>query len=231
MEGIECELRHDSYVCITVPSLNRPNLWMFMVGNGRSGVGTVSVDSRSPFEITDQMMKLPFYAPWFRHARVVGKMVTAGAAWVEPVLNPVKGNWLCLGEAAGINETSNPGAMACGNQAARAMLSELDGKPGYHAYINWWQTAFEGTDPAYLKAAARFGAANAICNDEELDFLYRFIGDEKGVPAVLVGKKLDELKNLRPGLYEKFKKTGIDSDLNGFKPPESDTLFKSKPRD
>lgn len=226
MDGIDCEFRFNSYVCITVPSLNRPNFWMFMLSDGTSGVGTVSVDRRSPFEITDSMLKLPFYAPWFSRARIIGKMVTAGPSWTVPVASPTRGNWLCLGEAAGINETTNPGAIACGKRAARATVDEMQGKPGYRDYVHWLHGAFEGMDPNYLKAASRFGVLNALCTDEELDFIYNTFRDEPGVPAVIVGKHLEELSALRPSLYQKLKKTGIDRVLDNFTTPEEDALFK-----
>lgn len=80
----------------------------------------------------------------------------------------------------------------------------------------------------YLKATARFGAVNALYNDEEIDFIYRFIGNQPGVPANMVGKNLERLRGIRLGLYEKFMKSGIDPGLDGFKPPKGDTLFGSK---
>lgn len=218
LEGVETELRINSWMCITVPSLNRPNFWMYMVAGDRNILGTVSRGAESPLALTDKLMKLPAFVPWFGNARIVKKLATSG--WITanlPSQEPVVGNVLILGEAAGLGESSNPGAIACGYQAAKATAKELNGQKGYPEYIDWWQKSFEGNDPNYVRAAARFGVLNALCSDEELDYVYELFQDEIGVPALVVGRDLERLKDKKPNLYERLKKTGLDAPIEGFK--------------
>ena len=135
----------------------------------------------------------------------------------RPLENPIIGNILILGEAAGVAETSNPGAIACGYQAAKAVRKELNGEPGFEPYCQWWQQAFEGIDPDHAKAAARFFSLNSLCTDEEVDYLYQAYQGEIGVPAISIAGDLDRIKNTRPELYEKLKQTGMTEGLKAMK--------------
>jgi len=216
LEGVETEYRLNSWICCTVPSINPGpgNFWMFMLAGDRNILGTMTVGERSPYEATEQFMKLPFFEPWFRHARIVGKLAVGTSGFAPaPLLEPVKGNVLVTGNAASY-EVTNPGGIACGYQAVKAIEKELNGQKGYPEYIKWWQNAFEGNSPTYLKAAGRFMSLNAICTDEEVDYLYRVIQDQVGVPAILVARNLDRVKGERPELYAKIEKTGIDKALD-----------------
>jgi hypothetical protein len=124
-------------------------------------------------------------------------------------MEPVAGNVLVISDACGI-EATNPGAIACGYQAAKATLRELNGQKGYPEYINWYQKSFAILLPSYKKAAARYMALNPICSDEEVDYLYSLLQGQAGLPPVLVAQNLERIENERPELYQKLKKTGID---------------------
>jgi digeranylgeranylglycerophospholipid reductase len=216
LEGVETEYRLNSWVCCTIPSLNPGpgNFWMFMLAGDRNILGTMTVGDRSAWEATDRFMKLPFFEPWFCHARIVKKLAVSGSGLaLTSVLEPVKGNVLVTGNAASY-EVTNPGGIACGYMAVKAIEKELNGQKGYPEYIKWWQNAFEGNSPTYLKAAGRFMSLNAICSNEEIDYLYQVIQGQVGVPAILVARNLDRIKEERPELYERIRKTGIDKALD-----------------
>jgi flavin-dependent dehydrogenase len=212
LENVETELRLDSWLCFTVPEAGRSNFWMYLVKDGRNVLG-----GGGGLQNVDKLMKMPAYAPWFRNARVVGKTATSGPRMqLRPHQEPVKGNVLVAGEAAGAHETSNPGAIACGYQAAMAVKSELEGKSGFKGYVAWWQNAFECVKPIYLKAAARFGVLNELCSNDEVDFVYRLLGDHVGVPSILISKNMELIRQHNPELYTRLKQTNIDLSLEEF---------------
>jgi flavin-dependent dehydrogenase len=218
MEGVETEHRINTWNAFTIPSLAPVgNIWMFMVDGDRNVVGTVARSRNSPAEATDRFMELPFFASWFRHARILKRIAFGMSGMRMPLQNPIAGKWLILGEATGLGETSNPGAIACGWQAARLTIKEMQSQSGYKEYIEWWQKAFEGNDPDYYRAAGRFFVMNSLCTDEETDYMYNLVAGQVGVPAILVAKNLDRVKSGRPELYEKLKKVGLDQALSGVK--------------
>jgi flavin-dependent dehydrogenase len=213
LEGIETEFRLNSWLQFTIPDLSRPNFWMFMVAGDRNVLGTVGGGSG----VVDEFMKLPFYEPWFRNARIVKKMATAMGAIRTPLMEPVAGNVLAIGDAAALIETTNPGAIACGYQGAKATLKELNGQDGYAEYIKWWQKSFETNIPNYPKAAARFYALNGVCSNEETDYLYHLLQDQAGLPTTLVARNLERIKGERPELHARLKKAGIDESMDEMK--------------
>jgi flavin-dependent dehydrogenase len=190
---------------------------MFQVTGDRNIIGTTARAGESPGEATELFMKLPYFASWFRKARIIKKLAFGSSGYHLPLKDPVVGKVLILGEAAGVNETSNPGAIACGYQAAKATVNEMNGKNGYRDYTTWWQKSFEGNDPDYYKAAGRFFSINALCSDVEVDYLYGLIEGQIGVPAVLIARNLERMKGDQPELYEKLKKTGMDKGVSDIK--------------
>jgi len=209
LEGVETEYRLNSWLNFTIPDLSRGNLWMFPVAGDRNMLG-VSGGS----EVLDEFMKLPFYEPWFRHARVVKKVATAMGPMHTPIMEPVAGNVLIIGDAAALIEVTNPGAIACGYQGAKATLKELNGQKGYPEYIKWWQKAIETNLPEYPKGAGRYYSLNRVCSNEEIDYLFHLLQDQAGVPATLVAKNLERIKGERPELYAKLTKAGIDESID-----------------
>ncbi len=210
LEGVETEYRLNSWLSFTIPDLARMDFSMFMIGGDRNVVGSGGGGS----EVIEKFMKLPFYEPWFRHARVVKKVANASGPIRTPIMEPVAGNVLIIGDAAALIEVTNPGAIACGYQGAKATLKELNGQKGYPEYIDWWQKAIETNDPEYLKAAGRYFALSAVCSNEEIDYLYHLVQDQTGMPVILVVKNLERIKGERPELYAKLKKTGIDESVD-----------------
>ena len=43
-----------------------------------------------------------------------------------------------IGDAAAFVETQAQGALSCGFRAADAVAKELEGKPGFEEYNQWW---------------------------------------------------------------------------------------------
>jgi flavin-dependent dehydrogenase len=210
MEGIETEYRLNSWLLFSIPDLNRAHFWMYMLAGDRNVLGTLGVKS----EVIDQLMQLPFYEPWFRNARIVKKIATAMGSIRTPIIEPIAGNVLIIGDAAALIEVTNPGAIACGYQGAKATLKELNGQKGYKEYTEWWQKSFETLSPDYPQAAARFYALNGICSNEEIDYLYHLVEDSIGLPTILVTKNLERIKVERPELYYKLSEAGIDESLD-----------------
>jgi hypothetical protein len=132
-------------------------------------------------------------------------------------MEPVAGNVLAIGDAACLIEVTNPGAIACGYMGAKATMKEMQGENGYSDYIAWWQKSFDTNDPDYLKGAGRGFAINAVCTDEEVDYLYRLVGGQIGVPGVLVAENLEQVKSERLKLYQKLEKAGMGRDLSSMK--------------
>jgi flavin-dependent dehydrogenase len=167
-----------------------------------------------PEERVKKMMAWPAYAGWFKKARLVRKWATAGITSYTPLMEPASGNVLAIADSAAMVEVTNPGAVVCGYKGVKAIIKEMNGKKGYSDYTKWWKTAFDTMDPDYMKAAGRFYALNTVCDNDDVDFLYRMIGEQIGVPAVSVARNLDKVAKDRPALYEKIKKTGIDQSLD-----------------
>jgi hypothetical protein len=112
---------------------------------------------------------------------------------------------------------TNPGAIACGYLGAKATLKELNGQKGYPEYIAWWQKSLETNDPGYLKSAGRNFIINAVCCNEEIDYLYHLVQDQIGIPAILIARNLERIKGERPKLYAKLKEAGMSENVDEVK--------------
>jgi len=229
VEGVETNWNINNWLCFTVPSLSHiANLWMFQLTGDKCMMGAAQQAGFSANEATEKFMQLPAYKSWFKNARVVDKRVFGMKGMYRPLEEPIVGNILILGEAAGINETSNPGAIACGHQAAKAVMKEISGEQGFKPFCTWWQNAFEGNDPDHGKAAARFFSLNSLCTDEEVDYLYKTYQGQIGVPALTIASDLDRIKDERPELYSKLKKTGMAEGLKAVKIDWDDIMVDRK---
>jgi hypothetical protein len=124
---------------------------------------------------------------------------------------------LAIGDAAALVEATNPGAIACGYLGAKATLKELNGQKGYPEYIDWWQKSFDTNDPGYLKAAGRNFIINSVCSNVEIDYLYHLVQDQIGVPAILIARNMEIIKDERPDLYAKLKEAGMSENVEEVK--------------
>jgi len=214
LEGIESEFRLNTWINLTIPDIGRGNFYMFMMAGDRNMVGGGGAGSGG----IEKLMKLTFYERWFRHARVVKKVATTMALGIRtPLWEPLAGNVLAIGDAAALVEATNPGAIACGYMGAKATLKELNGQKGYPEYIDWWQKSFDTNDPGYLKAAGRNFIINSVCSNVEIDYLYHLVQDQIGVPAILIARNMERIKDERPQLYSKLKEAGMSEDVEEVK--------------
>jgi flavin-dependent dehydrogenase len=211
LEGVETAWRLNSWLEFTVPSLNpTSNISMPMMVGDTNRLGTAMRADISPVEAIDKFMKLPFYEPWFRHARIVKKTATTMGPIRFPIMEPVVGNVMIVGDAAALVEVTNPGAIACGYQAVKAIEKELNGQKGYPEYIKWWQESIETNLPVFLKRPGpRYHDLIPVCSDDEVDYLYSILQGQAGLPPVLVAQNLERIKGERPELYQKLKKAGF----------------------
>jgi hypothetical protein len=138
------------------------------------------------------------------------------------ILDPVCGNVLVVGDAAGQVEVENQGAMACGYQAGNAVFKELEGEGGFKQYSEWWQNSFEFNNPkGYHKPTAGgtvfqlFKTIGTFPGDE-IDYLFCLIENDTlegainqyRVPQILLTgilKHKDTIKKEKPELYEKIR--------------------------
>jgi len=221
MEGVEPTIpgHETAWLSVNIPS----------IAMGVTGIGLMPGDAKWVLRSYQNLMKIPEYTPWFRHARVVKK--TAFAATVRtPIREPVAGNVMIISDAAAPIETWIQGAIACGYQAVKAILKELNGQKGYPEYIAWWQKAFFFNDPRYFKGIVTHRALNRICSDEEVDYIYKLFQDKRVVPTLAIAKNLELIKDERPELYQKIK-TSLDGMLKELEPllatyPPDSTIFK-----
>jgi hypothetical protein len=147
-----------------------------------------------------------------------------------PIREPVAGNTIVIGDAAALIETWIQGAIACGHQAVKAILKELNGQKGYPVYINWWRKAFFLNDPGYFKRIVTHHSLNIICSDEEVDYIYQLFQNKRVVLTLAIAKNPAQIKDERPELYQKIK-TNLDQMLKSLEPllsayPPGSDIFK-----
>lgn len=218
VEGVETEYRLNSWVCFTIPSLNpHTSFNMSMLSDDSNKIAAYAVEERSAEENLKAFMKASSFSSWFRRARIVKKVGVGGMTARTPIMEPVAGNVLAIGDAACLIEVTNPGAIACGYMGAKATLKEMQGENGYKEYVAWWQKSFDTNDPNYLKGAGRGFAINAVCSDEEVDYLYKLVGNQIGVPGILVAENLEQVRGERPELYQKLEQVGMGRDVSSMK--------------
>jgi flavin-dependent dehydrogenase len=204
VEGLE-DIPKNSWISFTVPSIKPFTFPLGLWAGDTYQLEAGSVGSTPPEVYLEKFMKLPIVAPWFRHARVVEKLgcfLPVRMAIREPVIN----NVVIIGDAASMESTWVQGAIACGYQAAKATINELNGKKGYLEYINWWQQAFAFNRQDSVKTLNLAYLLTKSCTSEEIDYIYRLFQDRIGIPPCQVNKNINLIKEDNPGLYEKLVK-------------------------
>jgi flavin-dependent dehydrogenase len=200
MEGVEPTIpRHETaWLSVNIPRIT----------THRTGIGLMPGDAKWVSGSYQELMEIPEYAPWFRHARVMKKIAFA-ATVRTPIREPVAGNIMIIGDAAAPIETWIQGAIACGYQAVKAILNELNGQKGYPEYITWWQQAFYFNDPGYFKRRVAHHTLtwNKMCTDEEVDYIHQLFQDQRVVPTLELARTPEVVKKDRPELYDKVKTT------------------------
>lgn len=207
MEGVRPDFPRDGNPCfmVTVPGLGRSTV---MIGPypepGYEGLTSVIVTSGGE-DVLRKFQSLPCYDRWFKAARLVRRTAYTGQPRTA-ISHPAMGRVLLIGDAAAAFETLVVGALACGYQAGRAVLRQLNGEPGYAEYTRWWLKSFHFHEPDYyerLKASVGVPLA-ALCDDKDVDYLYSRLSGCCGDPAKLVTRIMDVVRGERPDLYARL---------------------------
>jgi len=222
LEGIECTIpeHQSSWLHFECPTL--PN-----TGLGRHfGMGTWGENKKFVGGNWKGFADLPMYSAWFRNARVVKEMAMSGTMRT-PILEPIVGNIVIIGDAAAPIESWRQGAVACGYMAVKAIEKELSGQKAYPEYIDWWQKAFYFNEPGYMKRNAIYASIFDSLSADEIDYICQLFQGQRVVPQLAIAKNPELLKKDRPDIYGKLKQT-IDQVMKSIEPllatypPEAD---------
>jgi flavin-dependent dehydrogenase len=110
------------------------------------------------------------FAPWFKKAEIVSRRA-AMLNFYTPLVNPVEGNVVAVGDAAAFIETYVQGALMYGVQAGRAIVRHLATGRGLEEYAASWGASFEYNNPEEIKKATQ-GFGLHVLKDEDLDYLF-----------------------------------------------------------
>ena len=110
------------------------------------------------------------FAPWFKKAEIVSRRA-AILNFYTPLVDPVEGNVVAVGDAAAFIETYVQGALMYGVQAARAIVKHLATGRGLQEYGASWGASFEYNNPEEIKKATQ-GFGLHVLKDEDLDYLF-----------------------------------------------------------
>jgi len=205
MEGVETGLPESSWLSWAIPSLNPHS--NILIGLSADNRHTVATGATNAVAVIEKFMNDPRYAHMFHHAQVMKKEgFSLGRRIFGPIREPVAGNVVVVGDAGAPVETWIQGAVASAYMAVKAIEKELNAQKGYPEYIAWWQQAFAFHTPEYLKTISIQYTLNAVCSDDDIDYVYKLFQNRIGIPVMLVARNLDLIKKGRPELYEKLMK-------------------------
>ncbi len=124
----------------------------------------------NPAAELDHFISKGRFAPWFKKAEIVSRRA-AMLNFYTPLVNPVEGNVVAVGDAAAFIETYVQGALMYGFQAGRAIVKHLETGSGLEEYAASWGSSFEYNDPEEIKKATQ-GFGLHVLKDEDLDYLF-----------------------------------------------------------
>lgn len=128
------------------------------------------VPSVMPIEELDNLTKKSRFAPWFENMEIVD-VRAATLNFYTPLVNPVEGNVVAVGDSAAFIETYVQGAVMYGFQAARAIVKHLETGNGLGDYAASWGSSFEYNNPEEIKKATQ-GFGLHVLKDDDLDYLF-----------------------------------------------------------
>ena len=121
------------------------------------------------------------YAHWFRNAKKVESRAVVGNM-ISPVMNPVKGNFVFVGDTIWFQESEMTGAVISAWKAVGAITVALkEGKEALNEYTSWWQKTY--ANKYDFTQMVRGSTMNAFLNTEDMDFLFAHI--EEALPSCL----------------------------------------------
>jgi flavin-dependent dehydrogenase len=123
-----------------------------------------------PVEELDNLTKKSRFAPWFENMEIVD-VRAATLNFYTPLVNPVEGSVVAVGDSAAFIETYVQGAVMYGFQAAIAIVKHLETGSGLGDYAASWGSSFEYNTPEEIKKATQ-GFGLHVLKDEDLDYLF-----------------------------------------------------------
>jgi flavin-dependent dehydrogenase len=118
------------------------------------------------------------YTSWFKEAKIVRK-TSAVLSFYSPILEPVAGNVLIVGDAASFIETYVQGAIMYGFRAAKAAAKELKKGNGFAEYVDYWKASYEYLRPGKMVDGIIIPLGFITLEDEELDYLFALLEPQK----------------------------------------------------
>jgi len=164
-------------------------------------VYAISISTMDPYAdyrgALERFMRGSSYASWFRNARKIEDRASVGNM-ISPMMNPVRGNFVFVGDTIWFQEAEMTGAVISGWKAVSAIAKALkEGQEALQEYVNWWQERyFNRYDFTQM---VRGAAMNAFLNTEDINFLFGHI--EEPLPSCLDPY---EVRNLVGGAIAKI---------------------------
>jgi digeranylgeranylglycerophospholipid reductase len=134
------------------------------------GVPALGPPAPSPKQEIDHFINQGNFASWFKNARVLDTRAAA-LNFATPLIHPVEGNVVVVGDAAAFIETYVQGAIMYGYQAAHAIAQQLATGTGLDAYTRSWEQSFEYNDPEEIKLSTQ-GFGLHVLDDADIDYLF-----------------------------------------------------------
>jgi len=177
-------------------------------------------------EILNRFIKKGNFSSWFKHAKIVRK-TSAVLNFRTPIREPRVGNILVIGDATSFIEVYVQGAIMYGYRSAKAVLDEMEGKPGLDEYVDYWKGSYEYLKPGMIEQALR-GYGIQMLEDDDLNYLfgltdsksYKGYYNEFSFPGVIqqaITAEIPRIANERPELIQKlqnlFEKATVEETL------------------
>jgi flavin-dependent dehydrogenase len=134
------------------------------------GVPALGPPAPSAKQEIDHFISRSNFAPWFKHARIIDTRAAA-LNFYTPLIHPVEGNVVVVGDAAAFIETYVQGAIMYGYQAAHAIAKQLATGAGLDEYARSWEHSFEYNDPEEIKLSTQ-GFGLHVLDDDDIDYLF-----------------------------------------------------------
>jgi flavin-dependent dehydrogenase len=215
-----------------------PPSWIVFVGKGQvpSGMGQLYLlpkpqkDGSTLYELTcgkpavgeaaleddiEWFLQKGNFAPWFKNAKIK-KRLSALLKFYTPILEPVVGRVLIVGDAASYIEVYNQGGIMYGREAAAAVVKFLKTGSGLEDYTEFWNKTYGYNKPGAIEAATQVFGLHVL-EDAELNYLFSLLENEtykgyvnehssKETTMGAINAHMDEIRRDMPGLAAKIDK-------------------------
>jgi digeranylgeranylglycerophospholipid reductase len=170
-----------------------PHAFIFFKGTGHSGGRIGYLMPKAPrrandpplFELVgftegdiDRFLARGKFSSWFKEAKVMQRR-SAVLNFYTPILEPVVGNVMIVGDAASFIEVYVQGAIMYGFRAAKAAAKTLADGTGLADYANYWKTSYEYNRLEKMEEACRVALGLSAFTDEELNYLFALLEPQK----------------------------------------------------